>query len=508
MFKKTQKYLLLNHPLLWNTKAVPVTFFLIVMHVIFLILGYVNGALDFRETDRNYNSGNEDIILFFSVLISFLTFIIWLVYYFKNNGFKAFYPKGNFSLFKEWCLILIISFLLSSFTLSFEFGSDLRIKSYFSEAEARKRCETLSKASIFYGDNFDEPGSERKLVNDTLRYVNLDHVLFNGKKYSLTSLINKDIHNYSFFDARWDSLTKIKVKNWLIDDNRDSVKTVMKNYFSMVNEHQLVSNINESQWFDLVYNSPRFEQDRIIAKREKDHYGNSEYNYDHEYETAVEALPDMPQKIDSVNQYVKMVGKDKYIYYKTFVPADQLEYNYQRIAYTYVSPSVSLELFLGFFYLALGISMVLFSFKVTSGRYWLIALVSMGVLNILLGIFAATFSSEYFYFWSLLLFTLALFAYFAIVVARRTSKGISGTTLNALLWLFPAFIPLVYTVTLQLMRYNCGYYQPGFKYENYPVLQFLSDNTQLMLMVNIAFVVLMMLFFSIKIKAWRALADS
>src|SRR5688572_11959070 len=106
MFKKTQKYLLLNHPLLWNTKVVPLTCFSLLVHVIFLIVGYINGALNFNETDQNYSSGSKDIILFFGVLISFLSVVIWLVYYFKNNAFKAFYPKSNFALFREWLLIL------------------------------------------------------------------------------------------------------------------------------------------------------------------------------------------------------------------------------------------------------------------------------------------------------------------------------------------------------------------------------------------------------------------
>ncbi|RKS02496.1 hypothetical protein [Flavobacterium sp. 102] len=513
MFKKTQKYLLLNYPLLWNTKAVPLTCFLIVMHVIFLVIGYIDGALNFNETEQNYNSSNEGAIIFFSVLISFLTFVIWLVYYFKNNAFKAFYPKGDFSLFKEWCLILLISFLVSTFALTYELGCDLRIKSYYSENEAKKRCETLSKASIFYGQNYDEAKTEKRFINDSTNYVVLDYMLFKDKKYPLNSLLNKDIENYSFFDAKWDSLTKVKVKSWLVNDNKDSVKAVMKNYFDMVKEHQLVSNIDENQWFSLVYNFPEFEQKRVIAKRVKDFYNNGDYNYDYDnydqYATeAVTAVPLQKGKIDSINEYLKVIGRDKYVYYKTYIPADQLEYNYQKIADTYVNSSVTSEMFLIFLYFAMGLSIVVFSFKATSGRNWLIALVSMGVLNILLGIAAALSSSEYFYIWALLIITLVLFGYFIIVIANKTKKGISGITLNALLWLFPAFIPLVYTVTLQIMRYTCGYYRAGFKYENHPTLKFLKDNDDLMLMINFGFIFLMMAFFSIKIKAWRALADS
>ncbi|WP_284652200.1 hypothetical protein [Flavobacterium terrisoli] len=507
MFKKTQKYLLLNHPLLWNTKVVPLTCFALLMHVVFLIVGYINGALNFNETDQNYSSGSKDIILFFGFLISFLSVVIWLVYYFKNNAFKAFYPKSNFALFREWLLILCISFMLCSFTISFLFGNDLRIKSYYTENEARKRCETLSKASIFYGENFDEAQYEKKMVNDTLRPVELDHVLFNNKKYSLTSLINKGIENYSFFDTKWDSLTKIKVKNWLVNDEKDSVKVVMKNFFAMVKEHKLQSNIDENQWFTLVYTAPKFIQKRIIAGRERDYYSEV-YNYEADYARSV-TYPDLPPTaIDTLNQYLKMIGKDKFIYYKTYVPADELEYNYQKIAYTYVSPSIQLETFLGFIYFAIGISIVVFSFKVTSGKSWLIALISMGVLNIALGICAATSSSEYYYFGGLILVTLVLFFYFVFVLYKKTEKGISGITLNGLLWLLPAFIPMVYIVTVHIMKIICGYYNSNFNYDDHPVLRFLDENDELMLCTNIIFIVVMMLFFSIKIKAWRALADN
>jgi hypothetical protein len=514
MLKKTQKYLLLNYPLLWNTKALPLTCFLIVMHVIFLVIGYIDGALNFNDTERNYDSSNEGTIIFFSVLISFLTFVIWLVYYFKNNAFKAFYPKNNFSLFKEWCLILWISFLLSTFALTFEFGTDLRIKSYYSELEAKKRCETLSKASIFYGQNFDDAKSEKRFINDSMRYVKLDYVLFNNKKYALNSLINKNIKNYSFFDPKWDSITKIKVKNWLVNDRRDSVKVMMKNYFDMVKEHQLVSNINENQWFSLVYNFPEFEQKRIIAKRVKDYYNNGDYDYDYDnyddYATTTKVMANQQQgrNIDSINEYLKVINNDKFIYYKTYIPADQLEYNYEKIAATYVNPTVTFGMLFTFIYLAIGLSVAVFSFKVTSGRNWLIALVSMGVLNILLGIVAAISSSEYFYLWALIIITLTIFLYFIVTVYQQAKKGITGITLNALLWLLPAFIPLVYAVTLQIMRHACGFYNYGFKYENHPTLKFLKDNDDSMLIVNIGFIFLMMLFFSVKIKAWRALADS
>ena len=99
MFKKIQKYLLINQPLLWNLKIIPLTAFLVLFNIIYFILGYFNGALDFNDTDDNYRyDANEGIILFLGALIAILTAIVWAVYYLKNNALKSNYPKTKYSL--------------------------------------------------------------------------------------------------------------------------------------------------------------------------------------------------------------------------------------------------------------------------------------------------------------------------------------------------------------------------------------------------------------------------
>lgn len=520
MFTKIQKYLLLNHPLLWNTNVAPVSFILLAFHLIFFLIGYISGALDFNQTSRNYIS-NDEVVIFFGVLVSIVTIILWLVFYFKNNAFKAFYPKSNFSLFKEWLLIFFICFAAGSFTLSYYLGVDVKIRSYYSEAEAKKRCKTLSEASIFYGERFDAPEQVDSTINDTTRPVSLTYVLFKDKKYALNSLINKDINNYSFFDSKWDSITKIRVKTWLVNNQQDSVKAVLKNYFAMVNEHQLKSNIDAGQWFKLIYNAPGFEQKRVIAKREKDYYNSGNYNYDYEndYEEtayiATDSAVNGKPAIDSANEYLKVIGKDEYVFYKTYIPADQLEYNYDKIAKTYTDPTASFEMTLAFLYFAIALSVLLFSFKVTSGRKWLIALISMGILNIVLGILTAIFNFESFYLAALLVVFLILFSYFMIVVAQKETNGISGITLNGTLWILPAFLPIVYQLLLETLRHIHGYYDynsydysVGFDYDKYPFLKFLKDNGESMLWFNLIFIVLMMLFFSVQIKKWKALAEN
>lgn len=49
MFKDIQKKLLLNYPLLWNTKFVPMVAIGLLLHLIFFGLGYLDGTIDFSD---------------------------------------------------------------------------------------------------------------------------------------------------------------------------------------------------------------------------------------------------------------------------------------------------------------------------------------------------------------------------------------------------------------------------------------------------------------------------
>jgi uncharacterized membrane protein len=217
MFKNIQKYLLINHPLLWNLKIVPVSVFLILFNIIFILLGYLNGAIDFTETDNDYSrNDNDDIIIFFSVMISILTAIVWLVYYLKNNALKSYYPKNNFSLFKEWLLILVVCFLNSSLIMAYYYGKDLKVRSYYTESEAKKRCEILSQGSFFvsgsYSYHYNNDNYEGDAMVEAVPYADSapavvdsatikDHFFYRGRKYSnFSSNVSASLYNraYSF----------------------------------------------------------------------------------------------------------------------------------------------------------------------------------------------------------------------------------------------------------------------------------------------------------------------
>ncbi|WP_298140657.1 hypothetical protein [Flavobacterium sp.] len=504
MFKNIQKQLLIKYPLLWNTRIVPMTAILIVINLIFFFIGYHEGELNFKESENNYNYDNDGLVVFFSVLVSILLLILWLVFYFKNNSFKSFYPKNKFSLFKEWSILLFISFLITLFTVSFYYGKETRVRGYYSETEAKKRCEILSKASFFvdgsYSNNYRNDNynyaEEVATETDSVSLKN-NFIIFNGKNYSYTSLLNKNVNSYTFFDYETDSLRKKTIKTWLVKQQKDSIKNVFKNYLNIAKEHNLKANIDENKWFDLVYNYPNFDSYKLIGKSNE-----GEYYYPNNYTNG--------SVFDSVNKYIASIGNQQYEYYKYYVPESQLNFNYNKISDSWSQPDINFETILIALYFAFGLSLLIFSFRVTSGKNWLISVVSVGVLGILFGIISLIIKWDYTF--PVLMITTILFTiiYFAITLSRNKSKNVSGVMVNVMLWSILGLLPLIYFVTLEILKdlshqYNLIDYT---KSEYYPTIQFMKDNIINFMYFNLIFSIIIMLVFSSKIKKWRGLAEN
>lgn len=509
MFKNIQKQLLIKYPLLWNTRIIPMTAILIVINLIFFFIGYHEGELNFKESENNYNYDNDGLVIFFSVLVSILLLILWLVFYFKNNSFKSFYPKTKFSLFKEWCILLFISFLISLFTVSFYYGKETRERAYYSKTEAKKRCEILSKASFFVdgsysnnyrNDNYDyaaEVVAETTTTeNDSVSLKN-NFIIFNGKTYSYTSLLNKNLNSYTFFDYHTDSLRKKTIKTWLVNQQKDSIKNVFKNYLKIAKEHHLKANIDENKWFDLVYDYPNFDEYKLIGKSNE-----GEYYYPNNYTNG--------SVFDSVNKYIASIENQQYEYYKYYVPESQLNYNYNKISDAWNNPDINFETILIALYFAFGLSVLIFSFRVTSGKNWLISVVSVGVLGILFGIISILIKWDYTF--PILVISTILFAiiYFAITLSRNKSKNVSGVMVNVMLWSILGLLPLIYFITLEILKdlahkYNFIEYS---KSEYYPTIKFMQENGINFMYFNLVFTIIVMLLLSSKIKKWRGLAEN
>lgn len=512
MFKNIQKQLLLKHPLIWNLKIIPLAIIAFAAHIIFVILGYFNGDLNFTETETDYNGDSLDItVVFFAVLISILAIILWCVSYFKNNGLKSFYPKSNSSLFKEWGMLFIGFFLLSSFLVSYYYGKEVRVRAYYSLEEAQKRCKILSQGSFFvdgsYSNNYYD-GDEVPVATDSIVVApsvvdtavaatavkTKDYFIYKGKKYSYNSLMNKNLNSYSFFDFEKDSIHKEEVKTWLVNNDKKAIQSLFEKYLAITKEHKLKSSIDANKWIELIYDYPTFMRYKTIGSEEKDYYYNNNDG----------------TKIDTTECYLGYENNEQYRYYKFYVPEKALKFNYEKIADAYQKPDIDLDTLLLISYIAMGLSLLLLSFRVTSGKNWLIAVVSLGVLNILIGILSAISSSEYVYLSVVIMLIIFCFVYLLMKIKQNLGKGITGITNNILLWTLPSFGPIVYYFVLEISKVVSGYndYDYAGRQIAFPKIEWLKDSGYVLLFMNLLFVMLVLLYLSKKLKQWRGIAES
>lgn len=495
MFEKTQHFLLTRYPLLWNTKAVPMAVLLVVMNLLFLVIGFASGGIDFEHKfDQFYGNDSEAGLIFFSILASILLLIVWLVYYFKNNAFKRFYPKNNFSLFKEWLILLGISLFLCTFISMYYLGKDIRKRSYFTEDEARRRCEILSLGSYFvdgsFSNNYIDSYNYEEAVADASGKN--DSILFKGKRYSYFSLLNKNLNTYEFFDHEADSLHKLKLRTWLVTQQKDSLQKLFTEYLKIAEEHKLKANITAEQWLTLINDYPDFINFRLIGKSD---LGESIYP---------EKYKETP--FDSINKFNKLEGSEFFEYYKNYVPEEKLSDSYSEVADAWESPNFNWYTLLIPLYFGIGLSLLIFSFRVTSGKNWLIALVSVGILNMLVGIFTLVTGEEITYPVVILLVIVGLIFYFMAKTAQKEDKGISGIVINILVWSLPAFIPLIYLTVS--MYYNKYFHTDVYNNKQYQTAVAIEEFLPYMFYINLFFVVFVMLLLSIKLKKWRGLAES
>ena len=512
MFQSIQKKLLLKHPVLWNLRVVPAVIILVILNLLSFGFGYITEFIDFKEHENGYHYENNISFIFLTVAVSLLLLILWLVQYFKNNAFKAFYPVKPGQLYKEWILMFGLLFGMCLLIPAFFYGKEVKMRSYYSETELRKRAAILSEASFFIEGSYSFHNSietyEAAAATETVVAVDtavVDHTkdsimdcqcfYLRGKKYSTSSLLNKNIDSYSFFDQPTDSLRRLKIQNWLIDQKKDSVINIMKAYLAIAKEHNLKGNVTPEEWYSLLVENPEFETVNTIGPKQDDGaYISTNYNSN--------------TRFDSINKYIVNIDNEARTYYKHFVPHANLDYNYDRMVDAYVSPDINFTTLLIPLYIALGLSLLIFSFRVTSGKQWLIALVILIIFNILAGIFTGLINSDYSYAIAIVLLLIAAYFYFIRITIKKESKQISGIMINLLLWVSPTFWILTDYIALEILKDMI--YNDYVRYDNTPYFElkiFLDEQLVPINYFNIFFIIILMAYYTHAIRKWRGIAE-
>jgi len=507
MFTNFNHKFVYRYPLLWNTKIIPFLLISLLIHAVFFVLGYQNAIVASVQIHSYTNQESNAVTLnLFAILISVIAFIIWCVLYFKNNAIKAFYPKTGFALFKEWALIVVFGLLNFSYVLSAILGANVQIRNSMPEKLALERCQTISKASMFLSGSYKELAWTDSLVGQETIRVERDSFSFEGKKYALNSLINKNINSFAFFDTKQDSLARLQVQRWMKENNKAAIAELFTKYMEISNEHQLKCNITAQQWLQLTYDYPNFTKYANIGRAERQLTYNNEYGIDFTSDDADIVAP------DTLNTDIIYVDGKSYIYSKYYVSYDVLEKYYQNIANAYQNPLVEHGLLLVVLYISFGISLLVFSFRVTAAKPWLIALIALGVTQIIFAILAVIISYDLVYPYIFIGYCIAIGGYFAIVYTQKRGKKWSAITLNQILWLLPSFLPMVYVVVLQTAKQLSGYNERydlkiNQPVETFPKIEWLENNALLLFLLNLVVVTLVLVLLSGLIKKWRGIPE-
>ncbi|WP_303316012.1 hypothetical protein Q4Q34_13265 [Flavivirga abyssicola] len=282
---KTNQYLLENHPLVWNTKLLWVLALALILHGLFFVFGFL--AITNPEVLHEYSAKSiffENGTIYISIIISILTLVLWLIFLFKNNAFKSFYPTSRLQLFKQFLIYLIVIFFSTTFYISHNFGVKSYISFKYDEKSVEKEIIASNAAALFFSKNtLDYTINQRSYPApfDTL-YCET----YNGITQKKDSLSLKFLdYNYRFYtlykkDGALNQMaTDSSYKGYVYFKTKDTIRT----YFfkdSIFDVSSYVQTENPS-YFNYSNNFYLSQKNRL--EQENLQYNYTEYN-DYEYE--------------------------------------------------------------------------------------------------------------------------------------------------------------------------------------------------------------------------------
>jgi hypothetical protein len=431
MFKKWQKYLLENYPHIWNMRLPGVLAVITGLHLFHFFVGYIH----FNSEDNSTSYWDHPASVFFSssfalfsIIGSVLVFIVWLSRVFRNNPFKSFYPYSNNQLFGQFLVLLLVSFLNVSYFFSYTKGfisagsrgislEDAKqgaaaYNRLFGLLQDRKEAYTIESRCGNYpfplrkmvdpdkaGLSADmlHPGDYFYEANDGRRFTAAQvDSLSGGIEYSYLNFCNSyPVLPLDVNDQRL--ATGMSIQEEVLNDPKQ-LRADMETLVSLMKDQDIAHNINAEQWFNLVYHPPYFPlKQTIIAGK-----AGSGFYIDH-YE-----LQKKLRATFLVRQF-------------SFEPA----------------------VLLSFLYLALGITLFVFTFRATQKRAWMITIIGGGVISLVIGLFSALIAiagaPE-----ALVGFYLLIIAGFFGMHLLSTGRSWSGAALN---W-FTLSLPYVSVILL------------------------------------------------------------
>ena len=519
MFKKINDILISKYPLLWNTKAVFVIPLAIIIHLLFYLAGFIY-PISIDELWQYYHF-KEDSVVMLSVLISALFIIIWLVFYLRNNPFKSFYTLGRGYMFKEFVLIFTVFFSSATFFLSYKQGlyDNVDLKTNDINLIEESKVVNLSAHFIAFDySDFNANGCcdsiEARRVRDSIE-TEYEKTLTptERREYSRRKQAERDAarekakmiddpHSYlhycklevEFYNTIKEGhlLNEVELNkiahDWLKKGKKDSLQQLFVRLLAICDTYGVTYNFNPKDQVKECFNDSAFTVRNTLYRYYVDSTDyRREYDYD-EYNDDYD---------EQVRNYLKTYS---------FIEMGNLKDALQQID-SVRNGFWNIILFIVWIYYALGMTILLFSFRVTRLKHWFLSLIGIGLWAILLALIGVGLGLNKEFPMLLVFIWMLIFVIGVVQIVNRKKKLLAGIAYNWILWFMPFVLPLIFVFIDSTTNKDC--YKAELKETiNCQINHWIDTHWVLINSVNIALVIVLVFFVFIPlVRKWQSNPD-
>lgn len=199
MFKSIQSYLLKNHPLMWQSKFIPMMLIGIAGWIVAFVSGYASVSMSVLQ-DKNISSYYSDNFIVFHITSGLVIYVVWALYFFRTNPLFQYYPLRKFYLHILLFQIFLPVLVFSSLYFPYTYGAFVKANSLLSEQELIEDAHTLNRALPFLVSETDHYKIENRVYPDPFPLSSFRRV--EGNQWNdVEAYYNPHITN-----SRWDTL--------------------------------------------------------------------------------------------------------------------------------------------------------------------------------------------------------------------------------------------------------------------------------------------------------------
>ena len=565
MFKKINQYLITNYPLVWNLKLV----WILAIGILANLIAFVNGFFSFNSKTQllEYNlfdifyNNNYFIFYFITCLI---ILIIWLYFYIKNNRFKSKYPTSRNYLFKEFLGVFSILLLFLTIPNMFKLGLTTRVANYISDEQFEKDVDLINRTSPFtlqkntgysnYSRNLSVPVFDSLVTNQEVLELHAKKEKEHYLQYPLgsyTDLIEPYFRNEEFNELLYDKLKAQYPKHNVNfqetyyeydkdksqpdyttyyepdvveevissteDEADNSIKIIYSLYnfsnytFEVPNHPEFTHKYYDEQLIKTLQNNDRKEIERLLTAYQK-LLDQHKIGYEFKTKKWIDYIPNAPYFFvkDELQNSTKI--QNKVTIYKDHVNVISLNQLYKNVEKAKYNSSIFAD-FQFFMLFALGVTILIITFRFSSFKVWLISLVGFLILGIIfsciqlvLNAVGIDFYQEYII---AILFYILFLAFIIYGLYNHKNKIITGVALNwfVITTTFIGLLILSFYKEVKIDQLAKKIKVETYETYNHPEIKFLDD-LQLYYLFYLPIVFIIFFYFVINwYKKWQAMPE-